>query len=81
MAVVIYLSHTTHDILLLISGLANIDAAMLLFLITKNLLILVIVSFFNMVGVELKPGQTTCGMHRELNQINFGHINARSAVN
>ena len=56
-------------------------AAMLLFLITKRLLILAIVSLFNMVGIELNSGQVTCGMHRELNQINFRLINARSAVN
>ena len=33
-----------------------------------------------MVGVELNPGQATCESRRELNQINFGLINARSAV-
>ena len=55
--------------------------AMLMFIITKSLLILAVVSLFNMVGVELNQGQATCGTHRELNQINFGLINARSAVN
>ena len=57
-------------------------AAMLLFLITKSLLILAVFSLFNMVGVELNPDdQATCGMHRELNQIKFRLINARSVVN
>ena len=54
---------------------------MLLFLIKKGLLILAVVSLFNMVGVEINPGQATCGMHRELNQIYFGLINSLSAVN
>ena len=62
-------------------GLANMAAAMLLFLITKSLVILAIISLSSMVGVELNPGQVTCGTHREQNQINFWLINTRPAVN
>ena len=56
-------------------------AAMLLFSIAKSLLILAVVSLFDMVGVALNPGQAICETHRKLNQINFGLINACSAVN